>query len=98
MIERALQLARLEFHERAEATIGSDAFLAYVRSHGLDIMAIGWHAGVTALLISEHPDSRFEFADQGSPAFVFEALCADGETIVDLVAWRLDTPERPVTM
>ena len=50
MIERAIRSARLKFYVRAEAMAGCDAFLAYVRAHRLDILAIGWHVGVTAVL------------------------------------------------
>ena len=99
MIERALRSARMMFYTRADATTGSDAFLAYVRNHRLDILAIGWHIGVTAVLvINEYPGNRFELADAGDLGFVCECYAADGETVTDLIAWRLDAPERPLTM
>ena len=50
MIERAIHSAQSEFYDRVGTAPGSDAFLAYVRSHRLDILAIGWHVGVTAVL------------------------------------------------
>jgi hypothetical protein len=99
MIERALRSAQSEFYDLADSATGSDAFLAYVRSYRLDVMAVGWHVGVTAVLpITEHPDSRFDFADAGDSGFICECYGADGETVTDLVAWRLDAPERPLTM
>jgi hypothetical protein len=99
MIERALRSALSEFYGRVDMASGWDEFLAYVRSHRLDILTIGWHVGVTAVLpITEYPDSRFDFADAGELAFVCECYAADGETVTDLVAWRLDAPEYPLTM
>jgi hypothetical protein len=99
MIERAIRSAQAEFYDRVGTAPGCDAFLAYVRSHRLDILAIGWHVGVTAVMpIKDHPGSRFDFADDGELAFVCECYAADGETVTDVVAWRLDAPERPMTM
>jgi hypothetical protein len=99
MIQCALRSARAEFYGRAETAACSDAFLTYVRDNDLDVLAIGWYVGVTAVLpIEEHPGSRFEFRDSGSLGFVCESYAADGETVTDLVAWHLDLPERPLTM
>lgn len=99
MIQRALLAARADFYQRAETTIGHKLFLAYVREHHLDIWTMGLHAGVTAVVpITVYPGGRFELAEDGTPAFVCEAMGADGETITDLIAWRLDRPGEPVSM
>jgi hypothetical protein len=99
VIEHALRIARLEFHRRAEAAIGSDAFRTYVRNNRLDVMAIGWHVGGNAVLpIGAYPENRFEFVDDGDLGFVCHAFAADGETVTDLIAWQLDLPDRPLTM
>lgn len=99
MIEHALRTARLQFHLRAEARIGSDEFLSYVRANRLDTLTIGWHAGAVAVLpIARHPGNRFELDDAGDPGFVCHAFAADGETVTDLVAWRLEEPECPLAM
>lgn len=99
MIQRAILSARADFYQRAEATVGHEIFLAYVRKHSLDIRAIGWNVGVTAVLpVAVYPGGRFEFADNGDPGFVCEAVAADGEAIIDLIAWHLDNPARPFTM
>ena len=64
MIQCALRSARAEFYDRADTAVGNDAFLAYVRNHRLDVRAIGWHVGVTAVLpIAVYPGNRFELAD-----------------------------------
>src|SRR5689334_8633824 len=97
MIERALRTARLQFYLRAEARIGSDEFLAYVRANRLDTLSIGWQAGAIAVLpIAKHPGNRFELDHAGDLGFVCHAIAADGETVTDLVAWRLEEPECPL--
>lgn len=99
MIEHLLRTARMQFHLRAEARIGSAEFLAYVRSNRLDTWTIGWHAGAIAILpIARHPNNRFEFDDNGDLGFVCHAFAADGETVTDLVAWPLEHPECPLAM
>lgn len=100
MTDPVLLSARAEYYGRAEDTLGGRSFCDYVRRHNLDIGRIGWHAGVTAVLpIIVCPAGRFEFADRdGLDGFICEAYAADGETVIDLVAWTLDDPTQPMTM
>lgn len=43
-------------------------------------------------------NNRFDFAEDGFQAVVFEALAEDAETVIDLVSWPLDRPAHVMTM
>jgi hypothetical protein len=95
----ALCAARLEFHDRVEATLGSDAYLRYVRENHLPTHTLAPHVGAFGVIrIVQYINRRFDFADDGDLGFVMEAYGADGETIVDLIAWRLSHSDLPMTL
>jgi hypothetical protein len=41
---------------------------------------------------------RFDFSDDGVASVVIEAIDADAETVIDIVAWPLDRPKQFATM
>ncbi|TVR05825.1 MAG: hypothetical protein EA385_17270 [Salinarimonadaceae bacterium] len=94
-----LRAAREYLYERALPT---DGFLAYVRAHRLDLFRIEGFAGVAAATpIIDCGNARFDFGDEHNeavPGFICEAFAADGETVIDLVAWPLDRPDQPMSM
>ncbi len=94
-----LLFARGELHKRA---LPSARFLDYVRRHGLDLFRIERFAGATAVApIIDCGNRRFEFGEgreDAAPGFIVEARGADGETVIDLVAWPLDRPDHATSM
>jgi hypothetical protein len=91
-----LLAARIELNCHAEPTID---WLDYVRNTGLDIPTVCRFVSVIAVTHCVFYDQgRFDFADsaerEAEPAAVIEALGDDAETVVDLVAWPLDAPNR----
>lgn len=94
----AILAARAEFYERVETT---EAYLTYVRQHGIDIGRITDFAGATGVVeIVDCGNNRFDWTGPGTAvtAFVCEAMEADGETVIDLVAWPVDRPAHVMTM
>lgn len=58
-------------------------------------------AGISVAPVFDCGNGRFDLtASEGAPvmALVCEALDADAETVIDLVAWPLDCPEHVMTM
>jgi hypothetical protein len=100
MIELALLAARHELAERADVRIMQT--FDYCRTHGIDVASAGRHVGCASVIpVVSHHGKRFDYARVGNEVFdamVVEALGADDETVIDLVAWRLDRPDRPFTM
>jgi hypothetical protein len=90
--------ARAELIRRA--TIPSREHVRYWRDHRLDHSAVRQFAGSLSVLpIGIFEPDRFDFGGRGDPlGAVVEALDEDGETVVDLVAWPLDAPDRVLTM
>ena len=91
-----LLAARAELNRRGEPTID---WLDYVRNSAIDIATVCRFAGMLAVTHCVFYDHRsFDFADpaerEAEPAAVIEALGDDGETVVDLVAWPLEAPDR----
>ena len=91
-----LLAARAELVSRANPTLD---WLDYTRNAGLDIPTVCRFAGliaVTRCVFFDH--CRFDFADpaerEAEAAAVIEALGDDGETVIDLVAWAIDAPDR----
>lgn len=97
MIGVDLLLARRELLARAGGTMTASS--DYRLAHGLDWRLIAAHAGTLAVVQVEFlPQGRFEFADDGEPAAVIEALDTDGETVLDLVAWPVAEPTRVTSL
>ncbi|MDB5507115.1 MAG: hypothetical protein JWR75_1753 [Devosia sp.] len=90
--------AQSEFYDRA---ITTKAYLAYVRQHGIDVRRITDFAGATGLMeIVDCGNGRFDWTGLGisTTGFVCEAIDADGETVIDLVAWPIERPTQVMTM
>ena len=100
MIELVPLTARHELGERADG--GIMKMFDYCRTHDIDIASAGRHIGCASVIsVLVHRGGRFDFAgggDEAVDAMVLEALGADEESVTDLVAWRLDRPDRPMTM
>src|SRR5215475_7217552 len=95
-IDLPLLAARAELKSRAEPTVD---WLDYIRNTGIDVPTVCRFAGVLAVthcIFYDH--RRFDFADpserEAEPAAVIQALGEDAETVIDLVAWPLDAPNR----
>lgn len=75
----------------------SRELFAYARSNGLDLGRL-WTERLIAMRIMKirwFAGPRFDFAEQySSAAVVIEAFDVDEETVVDLVAWNMDRPEK----
>ena len=76
--------------------------LAYTRRHRLDLPTIQAHAGIFAVCLcrfygGDNGEGLFQFDADGVPAALVEALAADGHSVLDLVAWRLDAPDTYAT-
>jgi hypothetical protein len=90
-----LQELRAEFYEQADA---SAEWLDYIHAEHLDLDPIAAQAGVLAVCrVAFLPGRRFDFAEEGVPSAVIEALDEDGETVLDLVAWPLHEPHTVAT-
>jgi len=94
--------ARAEFYARAQTT---QAYVRYVRAHGIDPWMVMPYAGATGIVsIVDCGNGQFDFEphlqcpDPAFEAFVCEALDADGETAIDLVAWPANRSDRILTM
>ncbi|RUT28499.1 hypothetical protein EMQ25_16080 [Arsenicitalea aurantiaca] len=97
-IGHALLAARHELYELAWA---NPTYLAYVHQHRLDPGALAAFAGATATLsVVDCGNGRFDWEAPGDrlDVFVCEALDADGEATLDLVAWPLNRPSHVLTM
>ena len=83
-----------------------DETLAYQKANGISAARFSLTASDSVGLISfadivHCGNHRFEFGRPGEgaiPGIVLEAHGADGETVVDLVAWPVDRPEYVMTM
>lgn len=95
VIDLALLAARAELNGRAEPTID---WLDFIKNNAIDIPTVCRFAGVLAVTHCIFYGRRFDFVDpcerEAEPAAVIEALGDDGETVVDLVAWPLEAPDR----
>ncbi|PAP95441.1 hypothetical protein [Mesorhizobium wenxiniae] len=100
MIELALLAARHELGERADGRFMQ--MFDYCRVHAISMLSAGPHIGCASVIpVVHHRGERFDFAARGNEAVdavVVEALGTDEERVIDLVAWRLDRPDRPLTM
>jgi hypothetical protein len=95
-----LMVARAELYRRAGP---SRLFLDYVRRHRVDLTLVSGFCGCLAVLpVLSFERSMFDFADAGHEdaidAAIIEAFDTDGETVLDLVAWPLDEPERVLSL
>lgn len=90
----ALLAARLEFQETVRCSA------AYTRQHRIDLASLAAFNGGWGLApIADHGNGRFDFTDSDAiPAFVIEAYGPDGETVVDVVGWPLDQPDKLMSM
>jgi hypothetical protein len=83
-----------------------DETLAYQKANGISAARFRPTASDAVGLISfadivDCGNHHLEFGRPGEeaiPGIVLEALGADGETVVDLVAWPVDRPEHVMTM
>jgi hypothetical protein len=100
MIETALFAARRELYELADAALMKR--FAYCRREQIDIAVCGRHlGGFSVVPVVDHGSGRFDFAgadEEPLDAFVMEVFGADAETVVDLVGWRVEAPEKPLAM
>jgi hypothetical protein len=90
-----LQLARAELYERADETITASSDC--IGQNGLDqtvVEACCGVLGVCPLRFFEGTRFGFDFADDGEPGAVIEALDADDETSIDLIGWPVSRPDR----
>src|SRR3712207_741603 len=99
-LDPSVATARLEFYELAGP---DDDFIAYGREHRLELGLIGGFCGAFGVVtVQDCGNGRFDFAapdhQDGFRAFVCEAFAADGETVVDLVAWPLNRPDHVMSM
>ncbi|HEV2602993.1 MAG TPA: hypothetical protein VGU24_04955 [Microvirga sp.] len=91
----AIQRMRGELYERAEHTA---ELYELIRREGLDRRTIEAHAGLlVACPVKFLPDRTFEMVDHGTSAAVIEAFDSDDCTVVDLVAWPFNKPDRFAT-
>ena len=93
-----IRLARGELDHRA--AIPSTEHVRYWREHGLDDASVAGFAGLLAVVpIRLFEPNRFDFGVDGDPlGAVVEAFDEDGETVIDLVAWPLNEPDRVLSM
>jgi hypothetical protein len=91
-----LLAARAKLLCRAEPTL---TWLDYVRNSAIDLPTVGRFAGliaVTPCVFYDH--GRFDFVlpkdRDAEPAAVIEALGVDSATVIDLVAWPVEAPDR----
>jgi hypothetical protein len=95
-IDIAVLAARVEFHERA---VPSFTLTTYLRESGVDQAALIGFIGSLAVMKAVFLENRrFDFADDGVEVLMMEAFGADGETVIDLVAWPLANAARPACM
>lgn len=94
----AILLARQQFYQCAGWTPEASA---YVKAHGLDLDAIAAHAGTFAVCLAQvcphTAPAQFDFTPEGVPCAVIEVIGEDAVTVIDLVAWPIDAPERFAT-
>jgi hypothetical protein len=98
VLDLAVTSAQTAFYARAWYT---PALADYLREQRLELDAITRAVGAVAVIpIVDCGAGRFEFGKPNSDplAFVCEAVGEDGESVVDLVAWHLTSPEKPLTM
>lgn len=78
------------------------ATVDYLAAHDIDINAVaGFCGSPTVTLISLLPNRRFDLPDHGAEALdgvVIEAIDADGESVIDLIAWPLSNPSNVHTL
>jgi hypothetical protein len=103
MSEHLLLLsAQARFCALADRQAGFRASCEYFRMHRIDPQICADFAGIGAVVpIVDCGNCRFDFHDRHQdafPAFVCEAIGADGETTNDLVAWPVDRPAHVLTM
>jgi len=96
-----LMLMRQELYIRADWMLAGVSEpperIAYVKEHKLNLQEINAHAGLFAVCLCQVAGQHFDFFPDGVPTAVIEVLAEDGETVIDLVAFPLNAPERFVT-
>lgn len=70
---------------------------AYVKDHALNLQEITAHAGHFAVCLCQIAGEHFDFFPDGVPTAVIEVLSDDAMTVIDLVAWPLQAPDRFAT-
>lgn len=91
---------RRELYAKGELT---PELKAYIRLHRLDVPTIEAHAGLIAVCLCKFygggnsGESVFQFAADGEPSAVIQALAVDGRSVMDLVAWPLLQPHLAAT-
>jgi hypothetical protein len=97
MVMLRLLRTRQLLYDRADWTA---ATAAYVAVHGIDLAAINAYAGLITITNCQlYGNGLFDLADEGGDAsVVIEVLGEDDETVIDLCAWPLNTPNAFGTM
>ena len=88
-----IDMALSEIYDRESPRL---ATVDYIAEHGIDINKVaGFCGSPTVLPITLLPNERFDLPDHGAEAaagVVIEAIDADGDTVIDLVAWPVADP------
>ena len=93
-VRLALLDARVELYARADWSPDS---AAYIRANQIDIVACYRFCGIVAVTPCAFYARRFDFAHydepDAEPAAVIEVIGQDAETVIDLCAWPLNSPD-----
>ena len=103
MSENALLLlAQAKMLKAADQPRNFKTAFDYFQGHNLDPLICADFAGMGAVgPIVDCGNGRFDFCEDHQDAFmafVCEAIDADGESVIDLVAWPVDRPAHVLTM
>lgn len=97
-----LLLAQTKFLKEASQPRNFKATFDNFQEHNLDPLICADFAGMGAVVpIVDCGNGRFDFHEghqDAFQAFVCEAIDADGESIIDLVAWHVDRPAQVLSM
>lgn len=97
-----LLLARAKLFKETDQPRNFKASFDYFRKHNVDPQICDDFAGLGAVVpVVDCGNGRFDFHEghqNAFPAFVCEAIDADGEFTIDLVAWHVDRPAHVLTM
>ena len=90
-----LQRLRAELYETSEVSL---EHVEFVRSEKLNLQAVEAHAGVLVVRpVRFFPNRTFDLAINGVLSVVIEVFDDDDETVIDLVAWPVNRPEKFAT-
>lgn len=103
MSENALLLlAQAKMLKAADQPRNFKAAFDYFQKHNFDPLICADFAGMGVVVpVVDCGNGRFDFCEghqDAFMAFVCEAIDADGESVIDLVAWPVDRPAHVLTM